>query len=361
MNKTKGTVTLRYTFSKTVSALLLALLVLLSAIGCGANAQKQEAAAAPAATATQAPTSAPTAAHTPAPTPAPTVVDFRFTQPEDFAADPENPMRLLSPKYPRDPSFIGVSMMARDESVLDYTKESYAEHLSATYAEAFGKPVQITVDSFRIKEIDGSPGMRVTYFLDTGDLFLFVLEITAVADQNYQVGFADGTNNNAWMNAFSLSSRTIDIVWSDEADGPDYSTLPLNDPGVGLTIRMAPEMTLTKNNSFDMFYTSEHCLMTAVREGFDVLAASGAGDADTTLEEYIGIVERINGVTFETDAYGNPFATYVSEIDGKNFTYYFTVRKGSDAFWLVNFACPESEQGTWLPQFALWANSIRVK
>lgn len=358
-------------FWKKACAVLLAALLLAAMTGCGASAPEavveetaaptEEPTPEPTPVETPAPTEAPTEEPTTEPTPEQTVLDIRFTEPEGFAADPDSPLRLLAPEYPADASFIAIGREARNESMLEHTQESYQEYLTAYYTESFGQPVQITVDSFRIQEIDGTPGMRVTYFLDTGDFFLSILEITAVADSNYQMIFADGTATSAWTDAFDLSARTIDIVWSDEADALDYSMLPLADPEVGLTIRLHADMLIQQNDAFAMLYASDNCMMSATREDFATLESAGLGGADTTLDEYMAILEQKNGITFDADGYGNPAAVYTNEVQGSTFVYYLTVRKGSDAFWLVNLACLESEQEAWLPEFAFWANSIKVK
>ncbi len=113
----------------------------------------------------------------------------------------------------------------------------------------------------------------------------------------------------------------------------------------------------------DVFYSADDCMMSALREGFDVFASVGLDGEATTLEEYAALVEQAGGLTtsFETDGNGNPFMTYTSVVDGNDIFYYATLRKGTDAFWVVNFACMDAQQAEYLPQFEQWSNSIVVE
>ncbi|MDO4572779.1 MAG: hypothetical protein Q4C13_05380, partial [Clostridia bacterium] len=261
-------------------------------------------------------------------------------------------------------SFIAVSIMPADKTVLDYTKEGYQDYLTEYYTESFGQPVRITVDSFRLKQIDGSDGLRATYFLETDGIWFFMLNVIAVTPAgNFELLFADATNDNGWTDDFNLSSRTIDIVWSDEIDGPDYSIYQLCDNGTGLTVRMGNDMVYQNLEGMTMCYYGDNCLMTGLKEGYADLSAVGLDPENMSLEDYAAVIEQNHALSeaFEPDSYGNLAVTYGNNVDGIDLFYYSTVRKGTDAFWLVSFACLDEQRETWLPLFELWGNSIAVQ
>ncbi len=288
------------------------------------------------------------------------IVDFRWFKPEAFAATDDDPSLLVTSNYPGDPSQIKVLSMERDETILDYTKETYTDYLTEKYSETYGDEVQIFVDSFKVKQVDECPAIRATYFVESSDYWAYVLDVTVVGDKNYEVIYCDSTSDNSWMDEFNISARTMDVVWSDEVDGPDYSKLPVFESASGLSIRMSADMKSEKNENFAAFYHSDTCMLTGLRESFEMLEDAGVCDENTTLEEYIKIIEQNNGIKFEPDSYGNMSACYENDVNGQTFFYYSTVRKAPDAFWLLSFACKESEQKTYLPRFEMWANSVRV-
>lgn len=135
------------------------------------------------------------------------------------------------------------------------------------------------------------------------------------------------------------------------------------DNGSGLTIRMAEGMEEDELEGYAMFYYGESCMMTALKETFEEFESVGYDAENSSLEDYCEIVKEANGLDFpfEKDSYGYPYISYINEVDGNNFTYYTTVRKGSDAFWLVTMACLEDEEELWLPQFEEWGSTITVE
>ena len=49
------------------------------------------------------------------------------------------------------------------------------------------------------------------------------------------------------------------------------------------------------------------------------------------------------------------------QAQGVNLLYFLTARKGADCFYIINFACPESTQDTYVPLFALWQLYIEAE
>ena len=156
---------------------------------------------------------------------------------------------------------------------------------------------------------------------------------------------------------------------TDETETVEETVDPLDPAGLvafdtekGLTINMSADMEEERSGDHTVYYFSEDCMVSVKMIGFEELVEAGTGDAKTTLEEYIQMVEDANeNITFTTDSYGNPCTTYSAEGDKGTFAYYVTVRKGSDAFWMINFACPEADKAFYVPQFELWGSTIEVK
>lgn len=134
------------------------------------------------------------------------------------------------------------------------------------------------------------------------------------------------------------------------------------DNGSGLTVVMPEGMQDLQQEGFVMSYADNHTLMTAVREGFAEYVDYGFDLENMTMEEYAELCQDVNGLEepFTADANGNYYTTYTADVDGDNFYYYCTLRKGSDAFWVVTFACLESEMAKYEAEFVNWSNSIVV-
>ncbi len=132
----------------------------------------------------------------------------------------------------------------------------------------------------------------------------------------------------------------------------------------GLTIKMEKGMEIGSQEGFNAFASSNTCIMTGVKEGFDLFTSYGYDPENMTLEEYGELVEQANeqfNEDFSADANGNLAATYTYDINGTSFFYHATVAKGTDAFWVITFACSEDAQSEYADQFEAWANTIVVK
>ena len=149
----------------------------------------------------------------------------------------------------------------------------------------------------------------------------------------------------------------------ESVDSMDVTSLELFDTEKGLTIKMSPAMEENKSGDHTVYYFSDACMVSVKMIGFEELVEAGTGSEKTTLEEYVKMVEEGNeNITFTTDSYGNLSTTYTAEgDDDESFAYYVTVRKGSNAFWMVNFACMEEMKDVYIPQFELWGSTIEVQ
>ena len=99
---------------------------------------------------------------------------------------------------------------------------------------------------------------------------------------------------------FLTSEITVDVAVSETEetgetrDPMDESSLVLFNTGKGLTLKMSPDVEEHKNGDHSVYYFSEECMVSVKMVGFEELEEEGTGNADTTLEEYIKIVESNN-------------------------------------------------------------------
>ncbi|MBQ2288493.1 MAG: hypothetical protein II251_07285 [Lachnospiraceae bacterium] len=148
----------------------------------------------------------------------------------------------------------------------------------------------------------------------------------------------------------------------ETVDPLDASALVAFDTGKGLTIKMSSEMEEEKSGDYSVYYFAENLMVSVKKVTFEELIEEGTADEKTTIEEYIQMVENANeNVSFTKDSYGNFSTTYSAADDKYEMIYYVTVRKGSDAFWLINFAGLEEEKDIRIPQFELWGSTIAVQ
>ncbi len=133
--------------------------------------------------------------------------------------------------------------------------------------------------------------------------------------------------------------------------------------GTGLTITMPEGMESFSADGFSMAYHADDVMMSAVRENFSDYTELELNLEAMSIDEYAQLTQEINGLehTFAADTSGNLFVTYCANIDGQNYFYYSTVRKGSDAFWVVTFACPEKHSEEYIKAFEEWSASIVVQ
>lgn len=103
-------------------------------------------------------------------------------------------------------------------------------------------------------------------------------------------------------------------------------------------------------------YGSNYALVLILEEEKSILV----GYADK-MDEYVNLVVQANkskGVTGADYENGRPIFEYTMTSDGVTYAYYTSAYESEDAFWLVQFACYESDYATLRPLFVQWADSV---
>lgn len=361
-------------------ACLLAALLLMGLLGCGTPTAAPEPTAALTAEPTAAPTAPPTPEPTPEPTaspaPAPKIISFYFDEPDAFAASPDNPLVLSVADDDSDDSGILVSITPKDDAVLSATQADAGETvlrafwaaylLPAEQVDAFRQSAVFTVSECERTAIEEAPALRMRYTVQYEDLPLDVLQYTVVsADSNYSFLFCDATAEHRWHDAFLASAATIDLYFAGETLPVDTSGLTRYQHNTGLALYMQDGMVdAGEIEGFDWFLCDPNAgvpALSVAREDAADLAVINETMETLTLEEYAAISAEAYGLNpYAPDDYGNLYNVFTREIDGATYFYYVVVKKGTDAFWTCNFACPAADYEQYLPQFMVWAASIET-
>lgn len=117
--------------------------------------------------------------------------------------------------------------------------------------------------------------------------------------------------------------------------------------------------------SVTYYFEKKDAIVTALKEEFTVLEQVADINAQSTEKEYAELVKAnnigINTSDVKTADNGVIYFTYENSVNGKDFYYTAVITKGSDAFWLCNFACVLSDKDEFAQEFIDWAATIEVK
>ena len=130
----------------------------------------------------------------------------------------------------------------------------------------------------------------------------------------------------------------------------------------GLTIQMEKGLTQATQSGFDAFFSGDRAAMAGVKETADEFTPLGYDVNSLSEEDYASMVAEANGFEgFTKNANGRFVYTYVENVEGDDYFYYTTVRKGSDCFWVINFFCANDDAKEYQPKFNQWAETIEVQ
>lgn len=119
----------------------------------------------------------------------------------------------------------------------------------------------------------------------------------------------------------------------------------------GFSITMEDGMVEKDLASSTVYFEGQRVLVSGIKETFEALEVIELSK-DSTIEEYAQAVLANNKAEYEIKTDGDlKYFTYENEFSGKPFYYFSAFVKGSDAFWLVNFACETSNKEEYNPYF----------
>ena len=131
----------------------------------------------------------------------------------------------------------------------------------------------------------------------------------------------------------------------------------------GLTLTLTDKFSKAEIEGYTVCYDSLDVAVYALKESFEVF--ENAGLDNVTLDDYKGYVLDANSKYSpkgDNSFDGLTVLRYESYIEAEktNFTYFVSLYKGTDAFWIVQFACKSSEYADYEQYFVKWAKSVRV-
>lgn len=140
------------------------------------------------------------------------------------------------------------------------------------------------------------------------------------------------------------------------------SSFKTYDMGGGVSIDMDSGMSKDQAEGYTYYYHNNYSGALVLKESFSDFTAAGIDVTTYSLEDYAELIRVTNDMKdgFKKDVNGNLVMTYALTVNSQEFFYYVTVREGSDAFWLINFFCLNSQKDKYQPRFEAWNNTIKV-
>jgi hypothetical protein len=107
-------------------------------------------------------------------------------------------------------------------------------------------------------------------------------------------------------------------------------------------------------------WTSKNSSVIVIREGFDLFALAEL-PTDMPLKDYAQLTVDVSpheSPVEEKD--GLVSFTFTTEVSGRDLTYFATVHRGSEAYWLVQIACYAEDFDKYKDDFIKWSKSVKV-
>ena len=127
----------------------------------------------------------------------------------------------------------------------------------------------------------------------------------------------------------------------------------------GLHVTMGEGMKEEKNDSFTSYLEGKHYIFTSLKETFESLKVVNLTE-ESKVSDYAKLVienNKLDKKLIEKD--GLTYFKYDSTIEGTKYFYMAFTFKSKDAFWLINFACLDSEKDSYESKFIKWAKTIK--
>lgn len=130
----------------------------------------------------------------------------------------------------------------------------------------------------------------------------------------------------------------------------------------GMTITLTENFMKKSYESLTAYYESPDSIVTVLKEEYDLFLLAGIEPETYTAFDYAEYINTNNmlGASVVTEN-GVTSMTYQKEVGGDNFTYFATVFKTSDAFWLIQFATFTENFDKLKPDFIKYAQSVKFE
>lgn len=127
----------------------------------------------------------------------------------------------------------------------------------------------------------------------------------------------------------------------------------------GMSITLTTEFNEASIEGYTVCYESKDVAVFILKEAFSLQAGLENQTVDyyaelvrnANMSKAPGEIKKYNGLTYlEYD--------HLNEEKGVTYRYFTTMFKGTDAFWLVQFACDKNEFADKRQDFINWANTV---
>lgn len=131
----------------------------------------------------------------------------------------------------------------------------------------------------------------------------------------------------------------------------------------GIAVRLPEGFVEFEQKGFTYSLYKDDVFFFSMRESFADLKAKYEMPDSASLIEYAQLVAVGNGIDTQlvVESKDKVYFTYSSPSgEGTEHYFYATFKKGSDAFWLCQFACPADKYETMKEDFDKWSDKIKV-
>jgi len=127
----------------------------------------------------------------------------------------------------------------------------------------------------------------------------------------------------------------------------------------GMTISLTSDFNEKEIASQTAYYESQKYIVMVLKEEFTIFESVGIS-TDISVKEYAELVIGNNMMATAIEEKDNlTFFKFEKTINGKQFSYFATVHKSSDAFWLIQFACESKNAEDSQDLFIEWGQTIK--
>lgn len=125
----------------------------------------------------------------------------------------------------------------------------------------------------------------------------------------------------------------------------------------GLTVTLTDTFQEQTNTGATAYFFSNDVLVVGLKEEF----SNFSNWENTTVEDYAALVLQANEMRADIqNDNGLIYFIYNKTISNRDYTYFATVHKGTEAFWLVQFACLSKDYDTLENAIRQYAASIQI-
>ncbi|MDD2268730.1 MAG: hypothetical protein PHY15_04150 [Eubacteriales bacterium] len=122
----------------------------------------------------------------------------------------------------------------------------------------------------------------------------------------------------------------------------------------GMKIELTNKFSKVSFEPYTVCYNSGKVAVFALKEEFTLFSG-----INYSLEEYAEVVLKNNSLSSEVkEVDGLVTFTFKKDVEKTNFSYFASVYKTTDAYWLIQFACESSDYETYKDEIIKYAKSV---